>query len=30
MGEPLANYKRVVAAVRRITDPGAGDPEAGR
>src|SRR3981189_1818664 len=21
MGEPLANYKRVVAAVRRITDP---------
>jgi 23S rRNA (adenine2503-C2)-methyltransferase len=21
MGEPLANYKRVVAAVRRITEP---------
>ncbi|GAB2988973.1 23S rRNA (adenine(2503)-C(2))-methyltransferase RlmN [Amycolatopsis acidiphila] len=24
MGEPLANYKRVVAAVRRITDPAPG------
>lgn len=24
MGEPLANYKRVVAAVRRITDPSPG------
>ena len=24
MGEPLANYKRVLAAVRRITAPGAG------
>ena len=28
MGEPLANYKRVVAAVRRITEPGPGRPRA--
>ena len=28
MGEPLANYKRVVGAVRRLTEPGARRPRA--